>query len=596
MKKLWVFILAGVLAAAALFIFFPPIRFMLPLAGRGVVEVITLPRDLYRERPPESLIPARAGLMIRVRSGTYIWGKLVGSRTFRELTVLPVWREEEIEERLEAARREFEDRTGFRIDRSRIMEVAGEDIALAVIPPAEFSPAALFAVARLGVRARLTEIVLRLGDSLKDDGDRILREEKYRGETVVSIPPGENFPLETAYSVIDGTLVLAVSASARFLIEEAIDLARGEGEPLGGSPEYAAALGEDGLPAATLFEFFLSPARFRGGLEEGLPPGIAAEAAAWGETLVHSLDACRLFGCRAGYRYREGIQARIRCVLREARLAEYSFPPPGRHSPLPAGEMCCWYFTADPALIGESLAEALVSLGVQEESGDFPGLGGWERESGLSVRRDILPVLGDNWSLVLAGLSGEEFLPIPPFALSNRVADREGAEAALKKAAAWVVLFRGLTPVREVYRGVEITSFPGLFFTEPGYALTDEELLIGGPRAQIEKLIDLRAGERPALENDPVFRRMISSFEPDPEFLGYLEGPTFFSSLRSAAEWYFAYQRLAPEEPLISEIAYQAKFLPLLELLRPLRRGAAALTREKNIVKIDLFLYIPGSD
>lgn len=594
MKKQRILILAGVLAAAALLLFFPLIRTLVPVAGRGVVEVISLPRDLYRERSPESLIPARAGLMIRLRSGADIWARLTASRTFRELTASPLWREEGIEERLAAAGRDFEARTGFRLNCSNIMGVAGEDIALAVIPPAEVAPAALIAVARLGARARLVEIVLRLGDSLKDEGERILREEKYRGRTVVVIPPGEGLPFETAYAVIDGSLVLVVSDSARTLVEEAVDLARGEGKPLGGSAEYAAALDGDGFPAAAFLEFYLTPNRFERGLARGLSPGPAAETAAWAEHLLRSLGSCRSIGWRSGYR--EGLHGRLLIALEgeggpgpSSRLSD---PPP----PLPAGEMLYGFFAADPDGFGESLAGLLGSLGAEGEPGTFPGLGGWERESGLSLRRDILPALGSGWSLVFGGLTGGEFIPLPPFALVNRVADRAAAAAAMEKIVDWAVRARGLRPVRESYNGVEMTYFPGLFFIEPGYALPGGELVVAGSRPMLKSLIDLQSGETPAVESAPHFRPTTAGLPAGAGFLLYLEGESFFGSLRSAAEWYFTYQRLAPEEPLIPEKIYREGILPLLHLLRPVRSAAAAVIREKNIVKTDCFIYIPRQD
>jgi hypothetical protein len=594
MKKYWILISVGVLAAAALLILFPWIRGLIPVAGRGVVEVISLPRDLYRERSPAGLIPARAGLMIRVRSALDVWAGLAARRTFRELTVSPLWREEKIEERLAAARQDFEVRTGFRIDRSRIMDVAGQDIALAVIPSAGDSPDALLVVTRLGVRARLTEIVLRLGDALKGEPDRFLREEKYRGETIAVIPSTEAFPLEAAYAVIDGYLAVAVSGSARALVEEVIDLARGEGEPLDAFPEFAATLDGSGFPPGNFLECYLSPSRFGGGLAKGLPPGPAAEAAAWGEVFMGSLGSCRTIGFRAGYR--EGVHSRLRIALEGEGFPGSAVRGPGAPGPLPAGGMLYGFFAAEPAAVGESLEVLLTSLGVREEAGVFPGLGEWERESGLSLLRDILPVLGERWSLVFEGLTGGEFIPLPPFALVNRVADRAAAEAVLAGVVSWAVRTRGLRSVREVYNGVEMTSFPGLFFSEPGYAISGDELVIAWSRPMLKRIIDFQVEGSPAVENDPIFQRITSAFAPDAEALLYLEGKSFLSSIRAAAEWYFAYQRLVPEEPIIPERIYRKKIVPLLDLLRPIRGAAAKLVREKNIVKTDCFLYIPEPD
>lgn len=591
MRKYWIIVAIAVLVAAALWIVFPFLRGFFPAAGRGLVETVSLSR--VRKLPLDELVPTRAGLMIRIRSARDIWERLSASRAFGDLKASPLWREERIEERLTAAGREFEARTGFGINRSRIVEVAGEDIALAVVPSEGVPQATVLLLARLGTRGRLMEIVLRLGDSLKAEEERLLREEVYRGEKIVTVLPSESFPVAAAYSVIDGYLAAAAYGSPRSLIKEVIDLARGVGKPLAGSNDFSAALNGAGFPAETFLEFYLSPNRFPGGLEGDLAPGSLAEAVAWGEAGVQSLKSCRAIGCRAGYR--EGIHTWLRIALEE----EDSFGPsprvPGDRIPLPDGEMFYGFFAVDPIRVGEVIAGLLGSMGIRGEDGSFPGLAGWERESGLDLRRDILPVLGSRWGLVLGGLTGEEFIPLPPFALVNAVADR-ATVAVMDRIVAWAVLARGLRPVRESYHGVEMTFFPGLLFSEPGYALWGGKLVIAGSRPMLKSVIDLSAEPRPAVQNDPLFQRVAARFDPTAGVMFYLDGEIFLNAIRAAANWYFAYQRLAPEQPVLPESVYREKIVPLLDLLRNVRGVGTALVREKNIVKTDCFIYIPGSN
>ncbi len=591
MKKPWVIILAGVLAAAVLFLFWPQSLRLPPVAGRGLIDLLSLPRDLLRDRSPDSLIPARAGLMLRFRSMAAAWDRLAPSRTFRRLAASSLWREEGIGQDLQSARQDLESRLGFQLSRSRIMEVAGRDFALAIVPSGEAAAPALLVAAHLGLRARLAELALRLGDSLRDVSDRRTRQERYGGRTVVVIPPTANFPLEVAYTVIDGFLLAAVSDEPQSLVEEAVDLARGEGGSLIGLPEFSAALDGRGFPAVTSIEFYLNPDRLEKGIGRGLPPGPVAEAVAWGEVLAQSLQSCRMIGGRVGYR--NGLHCRLRAVLKMD--DDCSGAPSGSPIPLPAGGMLYGFFALDPVSAGEYISGLLSGLGVRFGQ-DFPGLSVWEEESGLSLRRAILPALGENWSLVLGGVTGEEFLPLPPFALVNRVSDPAAAKSVMNKVVSWAVLARGLSPVREIYRGVDLTSFPGLFFGEPGYALTGGELIVAGSRPMLKQMIDLGAAEVQSVESDPLFRRTVSELDEGAFALIYLEAEEFFASLRSVAEWYFAYQRLAPEEPLVSERAYRGKVIPLLKLLRPLSAAAASVTRQKNIVTTDCFLYIPGPD
>ncbi|MDP8235432.1 MAG: hypothetical protein P9M08_03535 [Candidatus Erginobacter occultus] len=586
MKKYWILISVGVLAAAALLILFPWIRGLLPVAGRGVVEVISVPRALYREFSLDELIPDRTGLMIRVRSAEYIWGRLV-----RELSASPLWREERIEERLEAARKNFEARSGFGIDRSRIMEVAGQDLALAVVPSGGVSPEAVLLLSRLGTRARLMEIFLRLGDTLKEEGRRLFQEEVYRGEKIVTVETGDDFPVPVAYCLLDGYLAAAVSDNPASLLREVIDLSRGEGDALAASRDFTAALDATGFSPSTLLECYLRPEGYPSGLGDYLPPGDFAEAAVWAEVAVQSLETCRAIGFRAGYR--EGARTRLRVVLKGEDRSPTPDPVPGDRVSLPGGKMLYGFIAADPSPAVESLAGLLAALGFGVGDDTFPGLAGWEQESGLSLRRDILPVLGHRSGLVLGGLTGGEFLPVPPFALVSSVTDRAAAAAVMNSIVSWTVLDRGHRPVRETYNGVELTFFPGLLFHEPGYALSDNELAIAGSREMLKSVVDLWARPGAAVENEPLFARATAEFDPAAALTVYLDGKILLDSFRAAADWYFAYQRLDAGEPVVPESIYREKIAPLLDLLRIVRSASATLGREKNIVKQDCFLYIP---
>ena len=589
MRKYWLIIVSAVLVAAALLIFLPYPGKFFPAAGRGVVEVVSIPRD--REYPLNELIPARAGLMLRFCSAKEFWQRLTSGHLPQALKESPFWREEKIEERLAAFAREFEDRAGFRISRSRIMPVAGEDFALAVIPSDGVFPDGVLVLARLGTRARLLEIFFRISDSLKKETDRFLGEELYRGEKILTVPPGRDLPSGMAYCVIDGHLAAAISTASVRLIQEVIDLSRNEQSPISGSPDYSAALDHSGFPGETFLELYLNPRRYPFGLAESLFPDQLSEGVGWAEVLFQSLKVCQAIGFRAGYR--EGVHIRSRIIVPQDDLS--SGPPPvsGGRISLPGGEMLYGFFAVDPPRAGKRLSELLAGLGIKEGGTVSPGLVRWEAESELSLHRDILPVFGPRSGLVLGGLTGDEFLPLPPFALISSLADREAAVTVMNKVVAWAVLARDLRPVREDYRGVEMTFFPGLFFLEPGFALLEQELVIAGSRAMLKKVVDLRRGVLPSVDSDPVFQRVTAGFDPAAGASFYLDGEIFSVTLQAAAEWYFSYQRLAPGRPILSESLYRQRVLPLLGLFRDIRGGGATVVREKNIVKTDYFLYIP---
>ncbi|MFH1039518.1 MAG: hypothetical protein V1789_12725 [PVC group bacterium] len=597
MKKWLIGIGILALIIVAILVLYPGGRDRLTTAGKAVVEVVSLPRGHERSLP--DLVPARAGFFFRVRGFREVWEKITGSEFFRELTGSRLWEEEKIEEKLKAFRDEFEDRNGFALDRSGVMELAGEDIILAALPADPAGPAAVVLISRVGLKARLMEVLVRMGDGWQKTEDRILREEEYGGEKVFLISPSESFPFHSAYTFIDDYLVAAVSEEpCRPVIEQVIDLARrGEGKALSDSPEFEAARRAASLSFGESLEWYLKLALFirqsgRGAVSFSAPGG-GFPLPEWGEEMMRQLSAWRTIA--GSLDYAGGIRARAVITLEEENVAPASAGKTALGTLrgfAPAGSMIFAEFPQEPSLLWEKVSLAIGGLARQGITAPLAGLRNWERAVGVNVKDDIIPVLDDRWALVSEGITGEEFFPVPPLSLICPVVDRMKAAAFMERIVAWSAVSHNLKPVKEEYHGVEITLLSGLPFLQPAYALTGDYLIVGSSRDLLTRMIDVRSGSRGGIGEDSYFREVVSKIGAADGGLIYLNGEQLVRSLISLGKWYFPYQRMAPEEPILPEEFYRNTIAPLLRLCAVCKAAGIGITREKNLVREDCFIYI----
>ena len=599
MKRWTVLIGIVVVIIAVVLIFFPTGRKHITKTGRTVVEVLSL--QTGKEYPLASMVPFRAGFFIQAHGISDAWEEFTGSDFFRNLTSSNLWEEAKIDEKLENFREEFKDRNGFEINRSRLMELAGKDIALAILPADDISPDAFLIISRIGLKVRLVEILARLGDSLQDEGKRALREEEYREKKIFLFRPTDSFPFFGAYTFIDNYLVVAFAQNpVRPVIEQVIDLVREEkeGDALADSPLFTEAGREVAFPSGTFLEWYFRPSRFRSRGEDNAVSSFSTSGMfsmmEWREEIVKRFSAVRTIAARVGYT--GGIRSRIVLTLENEITGSAHADSGIFRGYLFPGALLFAEFGSDLSLLWEKVTTVVDYLAGQGYVAPLIGLRNWERETGLSIKEDILPILEDQCALVMEEITGQEFLPLPPFALIFRIGDRKKADEVMGRVAAWAAVSHNLTPVREEYGGTEMTLLPidSLFFVfvQPGYAIVESDLIIGSSRDLLMKMIDLRNRVERGTETDRYYQEITAVIAPDRGDFIYLNGERLIQSLIHLGDWYMAYQKIAPIEPRLPEEIYREKIIPLLHLCGICKAAGISVTRDKNVVKEDCFIYI----
>ena len=115
MKKKWVLVIILVIA---LFIAW---RLFVRFRGREV--------DIPR------LVPDSAALYIEVKDAEGLWERISGSGFWQGLIISPLWKEARIEEKLATFRQSLGKNGGLLLERENLMELIGEDLAVALVSP-----------------------------------------------------------------------------------------------------------------------------------------------------------------------------------------------------------------------------------------------------------------------------------------------------------------------------------------------------------------------------------------------------------------------------------------------------------------------------
>jgi len=104
-----------------------------------------------------------------------------------------------------------------------------------------------------------------------------------------------------------------------------------------------------------------------------------------------------------------------------------------------------------PTIIWEEIVAYIMDFARQGYGAPLLGLRNWERETGVNIADEILPVLSDKWALLILGISGNEFLPITPAAVIIQVTDREKAERIMGRISVWTAATYNWRLVREEF-------------------------------------------------------------------------------------------------------------------------------------------------
>lgn len=602
MKNWSLIILIGLAVIITIVLIFLPIgREYIFRTGQAVIEIASLPTG--RDRNPEGMIPKNAGIFIRAHRLEEIWGEFIESEFFLKLKETKCWKDLQVENTLRNLQEEFFRKNGFEFNQSRIMELVGDELALAVLPGKEGNREVLMVVSRVGFKARLVEIMVRWNDDLQDEENEMLGEFDYRGDKIYSFIPTKSLPYFGAYTFIDNYLVCAISSDpVRSVIEEVLDLNRPGNSTGTLEKETNFALGHKEVlfPSESYLEWYLKPEVFNRPRDVGGGHPDKIPAIAWGREILKSFSGIKSASARIGYN--RGVRFQIALKMEEGFVGDLDARPGSFRSNIPSGTLVFAESEIRPDLIWEKFYFFLTELARRDYRNPLHTLLRWEKDNGIDIAEDILPVLGDKISFCLEGISGDEFLPIPPVALIIKLKNPEPAERIMEKIAARSAYLYNLRLLREDVLGRKITimeeatddrfGIVKMLFLRPAYSFFNSGLIVSSSTQLLEKIIETGNGTENGLENVPGFKEILAEIGPGNWGLVYINAGELIKSIMNFAEWYLPIIELSRESHWLSEELYRETIVPVLNLCKIFKSIGISINFKKTLVKGECFLYI----
>jgi len=161
----------------------------------------------------------------------------------------------------------------------------------------------------------------------------------------------------------------------------------------------------------------------------------------------------------------------------------------------------------------------------------------FETSIGLSIERDIIPAIGDEFGGYLADIQTEGMIfPIPKFLLFVEVKDKNKMDKIL----ALLTKNPMVMLQQENYSGATINYFSspvGGDELQPGYAYLDDYLLIAINRQVLKSSIDAQHNGNNSLANDPSFKAIDKGLSDNNVNIFYLQMGLFANKVEDLLQW-----------------------------------------------------------
>lgn len=547
-----------------------------------------------------------------------VWTNLKNSNFWKEFTALKMWQDANINANIQKLKDDFKTNFGFELGEGTIMDLAGQELALAVLPmkPEELQPSVLF-LSRVGGKTKVADTIIKLIEKSKGEEKADIETAKFGSSEIVHIKPAAEGEPDLNYAILGDTLILGVG-KARPALENAINIVDGKSEDsLANNEQFRDIIANTTLGKNLLARFYMDFSHMGSFLASltALPGGAPLPA-----NVADAFGALKTIGGTTvtdGGLYtkiqitpnREKMDAKTRAMWesRPAKPASITFVPSGTY-----------LYSASTSLDLKAMWDLwltnLQTQNAQQAQLIQTGIQNFEQAIGVSIEKDIISWIGNEAAFVFNEIS-KGIIPIPKMAILVKVKDKTSAERFLNKLVEAVnkqTEALGATPpaapvaeatpeeaaaptapapspaaalagfklriAQETFKGeqLNVLDIPllgrGL---APGYAFVDDFLVLTSSMEILQQMIETYRGERPSLERDDDFVKAAAMMERKTNQLVYVNTSKMLDAGVEICNWIVSFQALQPT-PVEGAVAppqqfIQESLIPLLKCLKAIK-------------------------
>jgi hypothetical protein len=578
------------------------------LIAIGIAYYAYLPKQV---KPISMLVPRDACFFFSVREGEIFWKKIEESAWWKRASGV-----EELARMRQAIVSAAERpalELGLDLDREHLLGLLGKEVGVALIPGVK-SGGTLLVLAR--DRSSYPSKVM---NNLENSGLYRCDSSKYRRSKMLLVKsPAASEPLRGVCRIADILAIAISDEDPLAVLRQVVDLVHDGGkDSLRQSARFQKVMSISGeapeCSAGMYFDF--------SGVEEGddlLPDGIGSPLLSAGDvdlsqlaglkkSLLQSLKQVEAGGGIA--RLAGGLETTLYYIPAVSRMDEPSRDllriKPKRLKALKLIPSDQLMYSASLCGDAKDLWNSFL-LSLQQSN---PGLAPvvdravreWEADAGVSLEKDVLPLVGDELAYCLGTPGGSQLLPIPVVGLIIRVKDPQKAGDIMDAVVRSLTVEEdspgsvGVTeadsapsPPRgtEQYKGHTLTAIPtGLMGFQPAYAFLGDFLVVASDGALMREIIDVWLGQRESVKVNARYRSLSEEFGEEANSITFVDVERSLVYLRTLSKVISSLMNLAADEG-----DRKADFEPFLDCMEVVRYIYSRTASSEEVVKQVIFV------
>ncbi|MGH7565324.1 MAG: DUF3352 domain-containing protein [Gemmatimonadota bacterium] len=504
------------------------------------------PVEGFQTQAVATALPAGAIVVVSGYDVEAFWTRLKGTRLYTELAAIPDVRE--VFAPIAESQREFQAETGLALDEATLMTIFGRKFDLGFYGQLPKDRADLVLVATLDDEARAQTLLNTLETKITAEKGVTFADVDLGGTQVrVATREGDEVLL---YSVANERLVMATT---RARMQGTLTLDGDDAQTMVSTGDYEAVIQK--LPEAAITVYVDQRA-----LREAAERAAAADSAAGTPETLQEERFRAATSALEDYKLASAVGVGVYWTEAGIRTDAYTKFPEGERSALAT------MMTSSPSPIRTLAFQPLNTLlygavnsldakvvydelrryaidatriqmdlqgtadSLQADSLVARQLAAFQSETGIDIESDIVPWVGQEVSIAIAGVDQSGFFPVPEVALTIATKDPQRSRDFLARVEGLVsqqAAARASIPLQwqaEEHQGQTIRFAPtpmgeGLSLS---YVVTDDFVLIGTSRGLIGRMLDTRGGSAQALPSNPGFSAMTEFYPSEANTLGFM--------------------------------------------------------------------------
>lgn len=557
----------------------------------------------------ETLIPKDAVAYYSMKDFKGTWSLVKDSNFWKQVSSLQLWKDLKTQENINAFSKSLNDSLGFDLTEGKIMDVIGQELALAIVVGArnDTEPKVLI-LTKTGTRTQLAETAAKLIDKARGAGTSAVETWKYGDSTLTHVKSNDPTAPEINYVFVSNVLALGIG-NTKEVLQNVVDLYKGKSsDSIAHSEGYQKLAAMEGKTGAHVVgKFYMDFDKITqtvGGVNLPVPGGTGPANVAAPLSMLKSIGGVTWID--------NGLNTKIFVIPNKANMDEttrslWDVKPqkPSSIHFVPEGTVLYSVSNSlDVPGLWKIWQTNLSKQAPEQAKAITDAIAVAEKNMGMSIEGDILSWIGDEIAYTFNEVNVEGIFPIPKMALIVKVKDEAKAKAFLEKlvdlinkqaVAAPAAAAPGAGAPAETapaappfqlklektnYGGVEVNAMnvpligKGL---SPGYAFVNGFLVVASGSSMLEKMIDVSQNKGNSIISDPNYKKVASAIAGDVNQLGYVNTEKMFDVAVDICNWVVAFQQMNVPGTAIAPAQAEATKKILTETVIPILKSLKAV-------------------